>query len=238
MIIESKNGMVNRLLPDTSLVMAFRLNGTVTFQDEEIETRLPASAITGLRKTSRLINYSRKSATLLVIFKEGGASAFFYDPLHELFGLHASLDYLLPRRKLEQTEEQLAEAISNRQRVDIVERFLLSELKDPESDLLIQDALSKVRSAKGNIRIKNLIEKLPISRDPFEKRFRRVTGTSPKQFANIIRLRNVIDNYSQEKNLTEAAYRAGFFDQSHFIKDFKTFTGQTPKVFFKSPSFW
>lgn len=238
MIIESEDGTVNRILPETSIVMAFRLKGSVTSREGETENQLPASVISGLRKTPRLIDYSKQSATLLVVFEEGGASAFFNDPLHELFGLHTSLDSLLPRRKLEPTEEQLAEANSHRQRIQIVENFLLSELKDPETDLLIQNAIKKVRFAEGNIRIKQLIKELPISRDPFEKRFRRITGTSPKQFATIVRLRNVIDNYSQKESFTTIAHSAGYFDQSHFIKDFKSFAGQSPKEFFESPSFW
>lgn len=238
MIIESENGTVNRILPETSIVMAFRLKGEVAFQENGTKNGLPSSVITGLRKSSRFIHYSKQSATLLVIFKEGGATAFLNDPLHELFGFHLGLDYLISPRKLKETEERLAEANNNHECINIVEKFLLSELKHPETDLLIQNAIKKVRFAQGNITIKKLIKELPISRDPFEKRFRRITGTSPKQFANIVRLRNVIDSYSEEKNLTTIAHSAGYFDQSHFIKDFKSFTGETPKVFFDSPSFW
>jgi AraC-like DNA-binding protein len=63
-------------------------------------------------------------------------------------------------------------------------------------------------------------------------------GTSPKQFAAIVRLRNLIDQYSGVDTLTDVAHKAGYFDQSHFIKDFQSFTGKTPKQFFAAPPQW
>jgi AraC-like DNA-binding protein len=100
------------------------------------------------------------------------------------------------------------------------------------------DALQKINTSHGTVRINVLARELNISQDPFEKRFRRMVGTSPKQYSSIVRLKNVIASYRQNKNLTAAAYDAGYFDQAHFIKDFKSFTGQTPLNFFKSSSYW
>lgn len=238
MIIESKEGTVNRILPGTSIVMAFRLKGRVIARDKGDESSLAPSVVTGLRNTSRLIDYSRKSATLLVIFNEGGAALFFDEPLHKMFGLHIPMDSLISRRKLEETEEKIAEAQNNRRKIMIVERFLRSQMKDPQPDSLIHHAIQKIKSAGGDIRIGDLVTELPISLDPFEKRFRRIAGTSPKQFSRIVRLRNVINSYSENKSLTETAYASGYYDQSHFTKDFKSFTGQSPKKFFASPTFW
>lgn len=234
MIIKSNTGMQNQLLPGTSIVMAFRIRGETFFQKDGIENRLAGSAIAGLYKTPRSISYLKKSAALLVFFKEGKAGPFFKFPLHELFELHTSLDCLISRSVLDEIEEQLWHAANDKQRISIVEKFLIQQVRDTEIDRLVHQALTKIKSANGNLRIKNLLADLPISRDSFEKRFRRATGTSPKQFANIIRLRNVINTYSPDKSLTETAYAAGYFDQAHFIKDFKSFTGCTPTVFFES----
>jgi methylphosphotriester-DNA--protein-cysteine methyltransferase len=131
----------------------------------------------------------------------------------------------------------LAEATNNTTRVSIVERFLLSEMKD-HSDSLVLNAMQKIKSSGGNLRIKELLSSLPISVDPFEKRFRRLVGASPKQFSAIVRFRNLIMNHSPAESLTDTAHTAGYFDQAHFIKDFKSFTGQTPQDFFRSSSYW
>ncbi|QIP15481.1 helix-turn-helix transcriptional regulator [Spirosoma aureum] len=238
LIIESENGMVNRILPGTSIVMAFKIKGSVSYAEKGIETSLSVSTITGLRKSHRLLDYSKETATLLVIFQEGGAAVLFKEPLHELFGLSVALDDLIPRSTVDELEERLAEAVSNRHRITIIEQFLLARVQEPVADKLVDTAINEIKRAHGVIRIKDLITNLPISRDPFEKRFRRVIGTSPKQFSSIIRLRSLIADHSEQENLTEAAYLAGYFDQAHFIKDFKSFTGQTPHHFFAAGPYW
>ncbi len=60
----------------------------------------------------------------------------------------------------------------------------------------MSEAIQKIKLSKGDIKIKELVAGLPISRDPFEKRFRKITGTSPKHFAAITRLKSLIDNYT------------------------------------------
>lgn len=230
--------MVNRLLPDTALVMAFRIRGKIVYRQNEEAWNLPFSVITGIRKSSRVVDYSQNTATLLVTFKEGGAAAFFKEPLHEFSNATLSLHELVAPSKLHAVEEQLCEAGCDSQRVAIVESFLLSEVKRTGHDHLVQHAIQRIVQSKGDIKIKALLSELPVSRDPFEKRFRRITGTSPKQFSQIVRFRNLIDSYSNNVSLTDIAYTAGYFDQAHFTKDFKAFTGQTPHDFFKQPEWW
>jgi methylphosphotriester-DNA--protein-cysteine methyltransferase len=98
--------------------------------------------------------------------------------------------------------------------------------------------MQQIRSTNGNIKIRNLAASMAISIDPFEKRFRRIVGVSPKQFADTIRLRTLIKQYSASENLTGIALEAGYFDQAHFIKDFRTFTGLAPQQFFRSAAWW
>lgn len=52
-----------------------------------------------------------------------------------------------------------------------------------------------------------------------------------KKFASIVRFNKVLDNLNETKSLTEICYENHFFDQAHFIKDFKQFTGDTPENF-------
>jgi Adenosine deaminase len=233
--MESDHGMHNTILPDTSIVMAFRFKGAVSYSEAGIEASLPESVITGIRHSARIVHYSKQAALLLVVFHDGGAAPFFSVPMHELSGMSVSLDDLVPHHYI---EEQLSEAASHAQRIAIVERFLMKQLKMESNDALVQDAIQQIYASNGTIRIKGLLTSLPVSRDPFEKRFRRITGTSPKHFAAIVRLRRVVEQYSPTKSLTDMAYTAGYFDQSHFIKDFRRFTGQTPHEFFKSPLYW
>jgi len=133
---------------------------------------------------------------------------------------------------LEQISEQLAEAETDLKRIQITELFLISQLKDVTGDLLVSAAVSFIRQSKGVIRIKDLAEKLNISQSPLEKRFRRIVGASPKKFASIVRLQSLIQNFPADMSMTQIGYEIGYYDQAHFIKDFKTFTGETPEKFF------
>lgn len=238
LLIESEQGMVNRILPDTSIVIAFRLKGKVSYTDNGDTHTLPQTVISGIRETSRLVDYEKGASNLLVIFNEGGAAAFFKEPMHELGSLSTSLNDLIHHSKVSAIEEELAAAKNDNQRIHIIERFLIGELKKAEPDHLVREAIQQIKLMKGDIKIKDLLTRLPISRDPFEKRFRKIAGTSPKHFAAIIRLKNLIENYKDNSSLTKAAYSAGYFDQAHFIKDFRAFTGQTPLDFFKTPPLW
>lgn len=237
-ILESENGMESRILPVTSIVLAFRIKGAVSQKSANKIDLLPSAMIAALRNQARLLNYERQTAMLLVAFKEGGANAFFREPLYEAFGTSLPLEDILRRSKIIEAEESLCAARTNRDRIETIENFLLSQLREGFADKLVLAAVEKIKIAHGDVRIKELVKFFGTSRDPFEKRFRLVTGTSPKQFAQIVRLRSLINGHSPGNNLAELAARFGYFDQAHFIKDFKSFTGVTPREFFSSATYW
>ena len=102
----------------------------------------------------------------------------------------------------------------------------------------IAAAVEKIYQQRGLTRIKDLVQSLYISQDAFEKRFRKTTGTSPKQFSSIVRMKSIIHQQRHNETLTGLAFDGGYFDQPHFNKEFKIFTGQTPGDFFKTPPRW
>jgi methylphosphotriester-DNA--protein-cysteine methyltransferase len=92
--------------------------------------------------------------------------------------------------------------------------------------------LTLIHQNKGTIRITELMAQLHISQSPLEKRFRQAVGTSPKKYASIVRMKHALQQFDAATSLTALGYEAGFYDQAHFIKAFKTFTGDTPENFF------
>ena len=228
----------NFILPDTAIVMAIRFKGIVSAKESGVEYSLPNAVLSGLRHAPRLIKYSPKSGNVLVVFHPGGPAAFLSEPLHELSGLSVPVNTFKNFADANDLAERLSDAESNADRIRIVEEVLVSKLKRNIIDPLVLHAAQQIKSDQGTTRIKELIGALSISRDAFEKRFRQTIGTSPKQFSNITRIRSLIERAKDHKTLTELAYSYGYFDQSHFIKDFKIFTGQSPSHFFKAPRFW
>lgn len=237
-IIESKNEITNRVLPNTSLAIAFRYKGQNSYLIDNKRDILPAFTFSGLRKSVRLINYSPNTSTFIVLFKENGASSFFKEPLYELFEESVSLDNFITSSKISILEERLSEAVANSHRIAIVDQFLLSILRYPKSDVLIAAALAKIHSTKGNARIKELANTFFLSQDAFEKRFRKTVGTTPKAFSSIVRMNSIIRNIRNHQPMLNIAFDGGYYDQPHFNNEFKLFTGQTPTDFFKSASFW
>lgn len=238
LIIETDLETESKTIPDTSMVMAFRYMGNVQKMEGETKQAIPATAISGIINTARRFYYSKETANLLVIFREGGFNFFSTLPAHEFFCMQIESKNIFLQTELNEVSERLAEARSNEDRINIIQNFLLRRLNNKKPDELINNAIQIIKHRSGIIRIKDLASSLHISQDPFEKRFRALIGSTPKQYSSIIRLRHLIKKCSSLSSLTEASYEAGYFDQSHFIKNFRQFTGQAPKDFFKSPSFW
>jgi len=238
LVIESQHEMVNRVLPGTSLVMAFRYKGEVNYLENDSTISLPPFVVSGLRKSGRLINYSKNAGNILAIFKETGAAAFFTEPVHELFENSYPLYNFKGYKNLSILESQLASTFDNTERVQLVEQFLLSKLNTQTTDKLVLTALQKIEAGNGTIKMKDLASSLYISQDAFEKRFRKAVGAPAKQFSSIVRMNSLIHKKRKSQTLTDTAFDAGYFDQPHFNKDFKLFTGQTPTDFFKSPRLW
>src|SRR5688500_5415204 len=76
MIIESDLETTNKTLPDTAVVMSFRFRGRVLKMEGDKKDHTPATAVAGLRTSSRLFCYLPETSNLLVIFNEGGLTAF------------------------------------------------------------------------------------------------------------------------------------------------------------------
>lgn len=238
LIVESPAAASNCVLPDTALVLAFRLRGCVALGDEDTRRVVPAAVITGLKPASQTLHYTAASATLLVLLQPGGGAAFFRAPLHELFGVSEPLDSLLPGKALRELEDQLTEAPGPAQQVALVERFLLARLQAPKTPPLVGRAVQLIAAHHGAVRIREVAATLASSQDALEKQFRRAVGAGPKWFAAIVRFRHLLSRPRPGHDLTAAAHAAGYFDQSHFIRDFKAFTGQAPSEFFRAASYW
>ncbi|MDE3237235.1 MAG: helix-turn-helix transcriptional regulator [Bacteroidota bacterium] len=232
-IVISENGKVDsyKVFPSTNLVMGFQYKGRLCSVLGKSETKLESSGITGISDSFKLFKNSSDTGTILVYFTEVGLAAFTSCPANELFNQSVSLENIFNKREINYIEEKLTFSKTDLQRVQIIECFLLSQLRDVQIDKLIIEAVKLIYNSKGNIKIKELNEKLFISQSPFEKRFRRVVGTTPKKFTSIVRFQSVLSDLKNIKSLTDICYENNFFDQAHFIKTFKQYTGDTPEHF-------
>ncbi len=215
-------------------MMGFQYSGRLGYRQGDERHSLATAGITGLMDSHRLFNNSAGTGSILVVFREAGATAFIRQPVHELFGQSVALEQLFPRQEIADVEERLAGAAGDRERLDIVEGFLLGRLVAPAFDPLVSGAIEQIRQSGGQIRIGELAKMLHTSASPLEKRFRRSVGATPKKFAGIVRVRAVIDALQEgREQLKTMEYLAAYYDQAHFIHDFKRFTAMTPEEYMR-----
>ena len=246
---EMTQSLVNRthtLLPDTSLIASFRLggvaqigvvDGTDGVKVVEGDSTLPVAALSGLQHRARMVTHMAGSHVLLMVFTEAGAAAFLREPLDLLFNQTMPMEFLMRSGRLNELCETLAEAGDFGRGTELLERVLLRRLRaekhDPSPDPVAVAAAAHIQKRHGAVRMEKLAGAMGLSLSALERRFRRHVGTSPRRFASIVRMRHLLRLRKAGGNLTELAHQAGYFDQSHFIHDFRRFTGSAPESFFR-----
>lgn len=231
-ISENEEAAAYHVLPDTALVMGFQYRGKLAYLDENKANLLAPAGITGLCDTYRIFQNTAGVGSILVVFRENSAARFLKAPLHELFGESLSLEHFFAASSLTELEEKMIMAADDQQRIGLIEQFLIGHLNDLHADPMVSHALELIHQSKGTIRMSELARLLHTSASPLEKRFRQEVGASPKKFSTIVRARNVL-TAMENGNRDYAAYLSAFYDQAHFIKDFKKFAAVTPEQYLK-----
>jgi AraC-like DNA-binding protein len=131
-------------------------------------------------------------------------------------------------------EEKIMLAANNNQRVNILSAFLENKLYRRErKDTVVQTSIKYVIHSKNILNVSVLAEKFNLSVRQFERKFKEYSGFSPKLYSRIIRFGLTLNEFgNSNKSLTEIAYKCGYYDQSHFIHEFKLFSGYHPKDYF------
>lgn len=230
-VAEQDSEQQYKVFPSSGLVIGFQYRGQLATLKHNTEIKLAAAGITGLTDSYQTFKNIPGTGSILVYFTEIGFTQFSSHPANELFNLSLSLADIFDKQQVSDLQEKLAEATTHLQQIQIVEDFLIAHLRDTQTDQLIAHAVRLIYQSSGTIRIKELNQKLFVSPSAFEKRFRKVVGTSPKKFASVIRFQATLSQLGHTKTLTEICYENNFFDQAHFIKTFKQFTGETPEKF-------
>lgn len=189
--------------------------------------------VAGAQAEHFVVETKRPMSLLSVWFKPGGAFPFFGVFGDEIRNCHLPLETIW-RSAANQLYEQLSEAKSSHHRFCILERALLSRLYGAtERHRAIDYALNLFQASPHTLKISDVVDTIGLSSTRFIQLFRADVGMTPKQFCRIQRLQRTFQLMSEQcnPNLIEIALACGYYDQSHFINEFRRFTGITPSAY-------
>ena len=211
----------------------------------------PPAVFCGARSDCFVIETSRQERVIGIQFKAGGAFPFLGMPASELanashsleniWGSEAALlrEELLATSHVESMFVVLENALLERYRKMIgSSAFCWNSKSIRNSDGVLHPAVSfalRSLSSSHSIAIADLAERVGLSSRRFIEIFRIQTGLSPKAFQRVRRFQHVLCKLRHRSHhpLTELALDCGYYDQSHFIHDFRRFSGTTPSDYLK-----
>lgn len=192
--------------------------------------------LTGLVDVPVILDVDEDAATetIGIEFSPQGAYRFFHFTLNDIQNQIYSLNDVLGN-----VGKQLIEHINNttsaQQKIVVLQQFLLRQLSLHNEDLIFEYCIEKITASKGKITVKELEKKTGYSSRWLNMKFNDKLGVSPKNLASIIRFKQYYQALinGSEKSFFRNDFYELYYDQSHFIKDFKRFTGLPPTKFEK-----
>lgn len=190
---------------------------------------LPPGFILPQGTRSNLWTHHGGFQTFAIIFRPGRFRRFFPFP---------SIEYLNSLLKFEDLTdpdllnfyESIHLAASMEERVQLSNRFFLKKLSGIRDKNDLCDFVIKRLHTDLELKISDLSEELRLSERHLRRVFTREIGIQPKPYQKLVRISAALERLGSTKfeSITEVAYQCGYYDQAHFIENFKEFTGMTP----------
>jgi len=216
-----------RVLPDTCVELFVNYTSSpVAIIGNELHKR----SIITFRMSRHMDVQMRKGAGCLAIcFRPGMAYSFFHVPMHILSNTTIALSDVWSGMA-EEIEDKLACICNNDERVDLVQKYLLQQLASDKRDLQVAHCLNEAQISGGLIPVSKLTNDVGLSQRHLSRKFQQCVGLSPKEYLRVSRFiqsLNLLKKYPT-LSLTEVAYESGYYDQAHFNRDYKVYTGHSP----------
>ncbi len=192
--------------------------------------------VSGVRTRPITIPSGNRNKFMVVAFKKGAAHPFYSFPMSELTDSVVMADLVFGNSICE-LREKLISAKSVPEMFYWVEIFLLSKAGDKlhanSISKCIQYAINGITTQPNMWRFQKLSDDIGYSQKHFIDLFRKQVGVPPKQYLKIMRFQKTIQETEKNNSLnwSHLALESGFYDQAHFIHDFKELSGFTPNEY-------
>jgi AraC-like DNA-binding protein len=194
-------------------------------------TEQPRCVVVGpqVTRVSLLIGPVHKAVA--IGFEPGGLHRFLGVPMHEIFDAGFDGSALLGN-SVNELIEKCMEAGSHEEINSHVQNYMLGRLSLTKAISPFDKAMMAMLNGNGLISVTELADNACLSLRQFERQCYQRVGLSPKLYARIIRFSNAYRLFEKDRTLTwtNIAHHCGYYDQMHFIRDFKEFSGVTPTL--------
>jgi len=200
------------------------------FHDSEVFRPYPASMLIGPLNQAISLPATGRALIIGIRFYAYGIHPFLRMSIHELTNQTIDAELLFGAAVSELAGQIIQ---SNPQAVfKAFDAFLLARLKDTQPDTAVVKATIPLLW-QSDYPIQDVAKQVYIGPRSLERKFKQVTGFSPKILARVLRFNRLKNDLmlNPAQNLTHLAHRHLYFDQAHFNHDFHQFTGQTPSQF-------
>lgn len=225
----------NTIIPDGTMKLIFHYGDTYKHHfDNNTSSILPKCFLIGQLTKPYIVEPLGVTGSFVVRFQPNGFLPFCKlsiksiqntaIPLEKLFGLEGKL-----------LGDEILNANSTDERIECIEAFLINKLKHKNTiDSIVKSTIDTILAVNGQHSVDTLSKQNNTSRRQLTRKFSSTIGLSPKQLSKTVRIQHALKSMlnNQFTSLTDLAYENEYFDQAHFIKDFKEFTGLTPKEFY------
>lgn len=185
-----------------------------------------SSRLYGFHKMPFQVNIHASLDQVCIVFHSSALRAFTGASYDDLMQCEHVFDDIFPTSK--NILEEIFEITDFSKRAEKLENFLCDNLRDNIPGK-IDEALILINTHKA-LNIDDLSGALKISEATLFRLFKNQLGQNPKSYLKTLRFRNVLNDILKPGNsLTAVAYQNQYYDQAHFIKDFKVLAGFSPK---------
>ncbi|MDX6305433.1 MAG: hypothetical protein QOI77_2402 [Blastocatellia bacterium] len=231
---------IDRFLPDgnTEIIIDFDDRPQHIYDNQTLEEIQACHQVwaSGVRTEYISIPSGKHAAMFIISFKKGMAYPFFPLPMDEMADRVVDAD-LLWGKDFAFLRERLLGIKQINLKFQAVENFLLERFKGKlVPNPAVEYALAEIIRRPDQINLARLNEHIGYSQKHFIDLFKRQVGITPKAYLRIIRFQRAISEIEQRKSVswTIISQDCGFYDQAHFINDFKFFSGFTPEEYVRT----
>lgn len=195
----------------------------------------PDYTLIGLFTAPYDVHFREKVRVFGIRFKPEGIYQVFGMPAAEIHAAFADMESFVGRKFRDYTG-RIRDAGNVAEMIRLSEAYLLGNVTHRGLDLYyLNRAAEIIRRKRGVVSMGELAGQAYISPRQLEREFKQKVGISPKHYMRIARLNEVnrIITKGRPLLLTDVSYTCGYSDQAHFIRDFKHFTGESPKKFLR-----